>query len=144
MNKLICICIGPLLFNLFINDIVSLFSSNCLLYADDLKICDAILLQYDLSMISCWCAQKGTYLNVDKCNCISFHHKSFPIVYDYKICNSALKRVKEIRDLGVIFDREMSFKPHVEYITSRDSMMLGFIKRSCREFSDPYVLKSLY
>ena len=51
--------IGSLLINIFINDIVSLLSSNCLLYADDLKIyrvvashTDAILLQNDLSIIS--------------------------------------------------------------------------------------------
>ena len=56
--------IGPLLFNIFINDIVSLLSSNCLLYADDLKIyrviashTDAILLQNDLSMISSRCVE---------------------------------------------------------------------------------------
>ncbi|CAD6222047.1 GSCOCG00005308001-RA-CDS, partial [Cotesia congregata] len=53
--------LGPLLFNIFINDIVNNIQSECLLYTDDLKIyrtisndSDIQLLQKDIDMLSTW------------------------------------------------------------------------------------------
>lgn len=67
------------------------------------------------------------YINVDKCNCITFHRKSFPIGYNYKICNSYIKWVGY---LGVILDRKLYFKPHMFNTLHiyRASIMLGFIR----------------
>jgi hypothetical protein len=55
-----------------------------------------------------------------------------------------LKRIDEIKDLGVIMDGKMSFLPHIEAIISKSSRMLGFIKRISRDFRDPYTQKTLY
>lgn len=54
------------------------------------------------------------------------------------------KRVTEIRDLGVIFEEQLSFKRHIEYIVAKAYWILGFIKRICSEFHDIRALKSIY
>jgi hypothetical protein len=66
-----------------------------------------------------------------------------PIEFVYSVNRTALERVNEIKDLGVIMDGRMSFLPHIETIISKSSRMLGFIKRISRDFRDPYTHKTL-
>jgi hypothetical protein len=65
-----------------------------------------------------------------------------PIEFVYSINDTALERVDEIKDLGVIMDGKMSFLSHFAII-SKSSRMLGFIKRFSRDFRDPYTHKTL-
>lgn len=144
--------LGPLLFILFINDVVDVFQhSKCLLYADDLKlfhrincITDAINLQHDLDAFSLWCKRNYLELNVSKCMCITFHRKKCPLNFEYSIDNVFLARVFEVRDLGIVLDEKLSFNKHISYSIARSYSMLGFVMRICVEFRDPQVLKSLY
>jgi hypothetical protein len=66
------------------------------------------------------------------------------IVFVYSINETALKRVDDFKDFGVIMDERMSFLPHVEAIISKSARMLSFIKRISREFHDPYTHKTMY
>jgi hypothetical protein len=67
-----------------------------------------------------------------------------PIEFVYSINGTALERVDEIKDLGVIIDSRMSFLPHIEAIISKSSRMLDIIKRISSDFRDPYTHKTLY
>lgn len=144
--------LGPILFNLFINDILNCLSySNALLFADDLKICrlvndfsDAAKLQSDLDALCAWCDVNQLHLNFDKCKIISFTRKKSPIIFYYKIGNIPLHRVSEVIDLGVTLDAELNFRSHISVIISKANRMLGFVKRTCSEFDDPFVLKTLF
>ena len=69
--------LGPLLFVLFINNIVVDLNVDVLLYADDVKLFSAIntladckKLQDNLQKIQTWCDHNDLPLNVDKCNVI--------------------------------------------------------------------------
>lgn len=64
--------------------------------------------------------------------------------FDYHINNQELSRTEQIRDLGVIFDKKLTFKSHIDKIVSSSCSTLGFIKRRAREFNDPYTTKTLY
>ena len=74
---------GPILFNIFINDIKGvLLYSHILLYADDIKIYrvissvfDVHLLQEDLSKIVEWSLRNELSINVAKSKVVSFHKK---------------------------------------------------------------------
>jgi retron-type reverse transcriptase len=71
--------LGPLLFNIFVNDVVSCLNVKHLLYADDIKIfCrissidDCHRLQNNLLLIMNWCEVNNLQVNVAKCNVTSF------------------------------------------------------------------------
>lgn len=143
--------LGPLLFAILINDIVNVITSKVLLYADDMKICreissvsDCILLQQDLDRISEWCVLNKISLNISKCKFITFSRKKTVLNYNYKIDESYLARVQEILDLGVLLDNKLNFKLHINSVISKSNRMLGFIKRSVKDFDDPFALASLY
>lgn len=135
--------LGPLLFVLYVNDIPSCFKySKSLMYADDLKIfrpilkrSDCDLLQKDISSLSDWCKVWKLDLNISKCNIITFTNKKKYLCHVYKLNDSNLERVNEIRDLGVIISSSLSFNSHVNHIVPKAFKLLGFIKRNCmREF----------
>jgi hypothetical protein len=123
---------------------------NVLEYADDLKlfmtikcIGDCQLFQRDLDRLGEWCHSNKFDLNAGKCKSIFYRRNIRPIEFVYLIDETALKRIDEIKDLGVIMDGKMSFLPHIEAIISKSSRMLGFIKRISRDFRDPYTQKTL-
>jgi hypothetical protein len=76
--------LGPLLVNIYINDICdAIHNSQCLLFADDLKIYRSIsdvddckLLQHDIDSVQNWCLDNGMKLNLSKTTVISFTRKT--------------------------------------------------------------------
>jgi hypothetical protein len=144
--------LGPLLFNLFINDISSQFShSNILLYADDMKIfrlikssSDCLLLQNDLNNLCTYCSNNFIDLNIKKCNVISFTRKTKLILHEYNLNNTTLSRVTEVRDLGIYIDNKLSFNYHINSMTAKAYKMLGFILRTAKEFKHHSTLILLY
>lgn len=144
--------LGPLLFNLFINDISSSLSNSCcLLYADDLKLykcvnnlLDAIQLQCDLNAIVEWCGKNCLQINIKKCFYVCFGRIRSMVLMEYYILGSLINQVTEVLDLGVLFDSKLLFNAHVDYIMPKAYAILAFIKRHSYEFHDPYVRKVLY
>jgi hypothetical protein len=76
--------LGPLLFNVFINDLCKP-NNYCklLIFADDLKIFrfinsqhDCILLQTDISSVSEWCTVNSMRLNIAKTRVVSYTRKT--------------------------------------------------------------------
>lgn len=134
---------GPLLFNLFVNDIPSIIhNSKSLMFADDLKIFrtvqsteDCHLLQLDINSLYNWSRLNGIELNINKCFSVSFTKSSDILVYEYNINDVVLKNVTEIKDLGVIFDRHVTFNSHINTLTQKGFKNLGFINRYCKDFS---------
>lgn len=135
--------LGPLLFNLFIDDIgQTVKNSKMLMFADDLKLFrivssfdDANLLQGDLNSLSLWCDINLLKLNVDKCYRITFHRMNSPVNFLYRIGDHELKLTDTMKDLGVIFDSKMTFKPHFSNIVARALKILGFVIRTSKLFS---------
>ena len=52
----------------------------------------------------------------------------------YTSTTTALDRVGEVRDLGVIFSTNLSFRSHIEIILNKAYRLLGFIKRTSYDF----------
>lgn len=144
--------LGPLLFNIFISDLsLTLGGINHLFYADDLKIfhiinnaSDAAFLQNKIDELHTWCISNCLDLNIAKCNIISFTKRKTTLDFSYFVDNVALNRVETIMDLGILFDCQINFKPHINKILGRSYGLLGFIKRRAREFNNTAVTKTLY
>jgi hypothetical protein len=135
--------LGPLLFNLYVCDLpATLASSHCSMYADDSKIfrsvqssADCESLQDDLASLGEWCQSWCMELNHDKCQVVSFTNKRTTLLFPYSLGGHVLERVREVVDLGVSFSSDLSFNPHLDQACNKASRMLGFMKRSCRNFS---------
>jgi hypothetical protein len=134
--------LGPLLFLIFINSIVSCcINSEPYLYADDLKLfrpiknaMDQTLLQMDLDRLSVWCSQNKMTMNASKCYHISFTRNKNIISTNYNIGGKPLKKVDTICDLGVVIDTHLNFNSHFSNIIKKASRMLGFLIRNAGQF----------
>lgn len=63
-------------------------------------------------------------LNLKKCFVLTFTRKQNVILMDYFTYSQVLQRVKEIKDLGVIFDEKLCFDKHVEFLFRKCQRLL--------------------
>ena len=131
------IIISPLLFALFINDLSDKIKTNCLLFADDVKLynkigsqLDAQLLQEDLTYLAAWSDLWKLKLNPAKCKSFTMSLKRNPITVRYNIQDSTLEKVDTTRDLGVWLDTKLSFAEHINNTVSKANRALGAMIRS--------------
>jgi len=144
--------LGPLLFNIFINDISKVLKhSKFLLYADDLKIfrqvrtaADAHCLQQDLNNLDSWSKTNKLYFNISKCHVVHFSKSPNVLTFNYSLNGVALTTVDEVRDLGVTFHSDLSFGRHIQLAAASAFRKLGFINRCAKFFKHANTLKLLY
>src|SRR5664279_3063394 len=130
--------LGPLLFIIYINDLVAACNSGSevYLFADDAKLfkhvkseIDKDILQNDLTGLQEWIKKWLLKLNIEKCKVVSYG-RSNVISSDYYIDNIKLEKLDKIKDLGVLFDSKLSFREHVMTTTNKAYSILGIIKRN--------------
>lgn len=143
--------LGPILFNIFINDLSEKLNCNFLLFADDLKIYttitsiyDCIMLQNDINALFNWCGVNNLKLNIQKCNFMAFTNRIIPLQTNYFIDGEELVKPDSVKDLGVIIDSKLKFDLHIDYIVIKSYRMLGFIMRTTKQFNNSDCIKLLY
>lgn len=143
--------LGPLLFNIFINDLCERLKCKFLLFADDLKIfsvinshTDMLNIQSDLDALHDWCTINYIGLNATKCKLIEFSNRVNQTPHNYNINGVILEQVRSIVDLGVIFDSKLKFNEHIDLIVKKSYRTLGFIIRLTKRFRDWKCLNILY
>lgn len=143
--------LGPIFFNIFINDIGNEFVSEYLLYADDLKIFrkingveDVKILQRDIDELHRWCMANKLKININKCVVMSFSRSTSWTPAIYHLNQHQLVEVTSVKDLGVMVDNKFNFTKHIDKITSQACRTLRFILRSGREFNDVHTLILLF
>ena len=104
--------LGPLLFLLYINDLVDVFDSKLKvkLFADDVKVYVVLdninsgeLLQSGLDNLAIWAAKWQLSISVPKCTVL--HMGSLSNVNDFVINGNVLPIVSSVVDLGLTMDR---------------------------------------
>jgi len=143
--------LGPLLFNIYVNDITKLIKSEHLLFADDMKLffkitCprDCVILQTSLSAVYRWCKENSMDLNVSKSCVITFSRIKQPLVLDYRVGGASLPRSEVVKDLGVTFATSLNPSLHVMNTCAQANRMLGFIVRSTKDMNSVSSLLTLY
>lgn len=98
-------------------------------------------LQQTIDDITHWCASNGLALNSRKSKHITISRQKRPYESTYFVDGVPLEKVSEIRDLGVIVDRRLSFSPHVDMVVRKAARLSGFVMRICRSFNqlDPMI-----
>jgi hypothetical protein len=123
--------LGPLLFVIHINDLLScILKSNVLMYADDTVLFCAGSntntiednLNQDLHRLSDWLQVNSLFLNATKTESMLFgthsklsKNKYFDVTYNGK----SLKRVDNFKYLGIIFDEAITWSPHIQHMLSK-------------------------
>ena len=99
--------LGPLLFSLYINDILSDIESEIRLFADDC-VCyrkdeeDTIKLQRDIDRLGSWARKWGMIFQPVKCNMMQLTRKRIKtILASYTLEGTDLENVESIKYLGV-------------------------------------------
>jgi hypothetical protein len=128
--------LGPLLFNIFVNDIVNNINSNVRLFADDCVVYkeisnanDESVVQTDLDEISKWVKINRMGLNIDKCKYLRFGKGKKEGVGNYSISGMHLKEVENYKYLGVVFNKDLTWKDQVEKVTKKGITSLNFVFR---------------
>lgn len=144
--------LGPLLFNLMINDLPNVVKTcTPLLFADDLKLVlklndasDCECLQQDINRIFKWSIDNKLYFNITKCSVLLFSRSHTPIHHQYTLDSIPLQRVQEIRDLGVHFTADMNFRMHITKICKKAYQNLGMMLRFSNKFTNFTAIRALY
>ena len=143
--------LGPFLFLLYINDLISSINCPILAYADDIKIfseikdiSDCIALQSSLEKIDNWSKCNGLHLNINKCAVVRYSKCRIKVNFNYSVDSTDLKVVSEVKDLGVIFDQTLSFRQHVNYVYTSCLKLCGFIFRTCNDIKNIKCIQTLY
>ena len=146
--------LGPLLFLLYVNDIVNV--SNVLLlflYADDTNTflsgtnIDHMIdiMNEELKKLVVWLQVNKLKLNVKKTHFMIFSSGRRKIDYCQKlyICNDEIEVVKHTKFLGVIIDQNLKWENHISHIKKKVAKGLGIISKA-RKVLNLKALRALY
>lgn len=140
--------LGPTLFLIYINDLLEVIKSPCLLFADDIKIwrvlnddTDPDILQDDLDQVMLW--SRTWQIPINSCKSKYMHIGSDLRTNAYHLDGTLLEITKQEKDLGVVVCNTMKTAAHTEMVCSSAKRMLGAIKRSFCKLS-PKAFNVLY
>ena len=128
--------LGPLLFNIYVNDVNSSHISCSLrFYADDTTAyssspCPSILqtnLQSNLGLLVSWFHKTFLAINHSKSQSIVFHRTILPTPFD--IDRNELDYVKQVKLLGVTMDNSQSFQAHIKEICRKVNAKVSILRR---------------
>jgi hypothetical protein len=130
--------LGPVLFIIYINDITRNLTSQCKLFADDMKVykvlrntdVDTHVLQEDLYSLEQWSTEWQLDFNTKKCEVMRISKKNDKSIPEYKLCGSILKTVSEVKELGIYITSNLSWSLQATKCANKANSLLGFIKRT--------------
>ena len=147
--------LGPLLFLLYINDVINVISpeSSLSLFADDMAIYrpirsqhDYYRLQLDISAISEWIEDNYLSLQPTKCCAMLISRKrvdshALPILY---VQDVPLPYVSSVKYLGVLISCNLSWSDHVTALNKKARRLIGILYRTFYKHAESSTLVKLY
>ena len=139
--------LGPILFNIFINDIPKINSlpeitTSTIIYAEDVQLLFSgtpnnpeqlkIYAETRLKTIKEWYSENGLKMNSNKTQCIVFATPNFnkrTETFQITIDDTVRPMEDKVKNLGVIFDSRLSFEHHIKSLCSRLNGTLSFLNR---------------
>ena len=149
--------VGPLIFNIFINDIInSSRKFNFILYADDTTLNSTLesfgrttdevqsSIKIELQKICKWLDLNKLSLNVTKSKFMLFHmpQRVAPLLH-FDLNESPIEYVHEFNFLGLTLGSSLSFKFHLIKIGNKISRVFGLLHKLKHIFPS-YLLRMIY
>ena len=146
--------LGPLLFNLFINDIInSAPNSQFVVYADDTTVYNSSFhindlfseMNLTLDKINTWAFNNELLINTKKTKFMYFGNKnSNATEHALKIGSLDIEGVKSFKLLGVVIDERLDFKMHIDNVIKIINKNLGVINKIKFYFTKSSLLNLYY
>jgi len=146
--------LGPLLFLIFINDLVNsapIFTFN--LFADDSAVTYSfprqsihdihLYINRELSGIHRWLCLNRIKLNVDKTKYLVFSYMGYHELNSICIDRSEIECVKYIKYLGLYLDNNLRFNEHISRVSTKVARSVGVLSK-IRDLVPRSVLRMLY
>lgn len=134
--------LGPILFILYVNDIIkcvknckiSLFADDTMIYIIGKDIENMFnVMNTELQNIFKWLCCNDLCINVDKSKYMLIGSNDKIATIDSKLCikinSNKIERVNEIKYLGVILDQNLKFNSHADYVMKKMSQKTNFLYR---------------
>jgi hypothetical protein len=130
--------LGPVLFVMYINDLLDNVSSGGLMFADDTKIYrqittrdDALQLQDDITKLEEWSRLWQIHFNHDKCHVLTMgKFDNIRYAHRYSVYDTEIDHVFDEKDLGVTIDHELKFEEHISRKVKIANAIVGQMRRS--------------
>ena len=143
--------LGPLLFNLYINDLASASNLTVRLYADDACLTYSHhnisslenKINSELMSISDWFKINKLSVNYTKSNFMLFTKAKQINSLNILLDGNILDRVKTVKYLGIHLDEKLNWKTHVDIILNKVTKA-SYIISKIRHYVDLSTLKILY
>ena len=128
--------LGPLLFLVYINDIVNDLESDCLLFADDCCLIStasdpnisALQLNKDLEKIDQWATKWKVTFNASKSKDIIFSNKCLNNSPPLKFNSSLIERVSSHKHLGVYLTNNLDWSLHINETCNKALKKLAVLR----------------
>ena len=129
--------LGPLLFLIYINDIVNIVRSPIRLFADDTTLFITVndpaaataSLNSDLQEMERWSHQWLVTFNPSKTKTMIISKKIIPRTYpDIVFMNKTLEKDSEHKHLGLIIRSDLSWSSHINETTNKGMKMINILK----------------
>ena len=143
--------LGPLLFVVYINDILENLSSDGFLFADDTKLFraitsreDSLNLQSDIDALKEWSIKWGMEFNRDKCHVLTLgKFENTKHTHRYQLGEDEIEHVFTEKDLGITIDSELTYEEHIANKIRVANGIVGLMRRSF-SYLDPTSFKKLF
>lgn len=146
-------CAGPVLYLLYSLDSMASQEDGIFIsaYADDTKIMSEInsiedteRLQRAISNFHAWCVSNNFTINTSKTAHVSYYRRSKKLDTTYVLPDGIIATHDTVRDLGVIFDSSLTFRPHIDNITQRAKSMLAVAGRFAVDARKPALILNIF
>ncbi len=129
--------LGPLLFLIFINDIVSVVENPMFLFADDSSLMNAFInintalpsINRDLQHLTSWAQTWRVTFNPQKTVFMIISKKSNPPTPALYMDNVKLKQVDQECYLGMVITKNLSWKSHINKLIAKAFKRIGLLFR---------------
>ena len=132
--------LGPLLFSVFIDDLVDTCENQLYLYADDSTLFAPIRsvnerasvvasLNRDLEKMRVWATNWKVTFEPTKCKALMLSRKRMPTIPDLYFGSTQLAVERELCILGVTFDSKLLWSRHISDISKKAGQRLGALRK---------------
>lgn len=99
-------------------------------------------MQRDIDKVVTWSIENQLTLNIKKTYHMSYGRQNIDCIFI--VHQSIIEKTSTVRDLGIIFDTELTFKPHIQSISRRISQMAGAARRFCTDIKSNITINRIF